>query len=631
MIITINNKKYDVTEFVKDHPGGKDVFIDGANMTEEFNKVGHSKEAINMLEKYLIINEKRKDKKDKKYKKDKKDKKNKKNNKDKKDNKEEYDINKIIDNISIPDFLYKKIISNNIFKKLFTHEDYLNRHKILGSIVLINILYSIFDLYYSGCKGIFTIRKFRLEFFIFLFIHFLLSLSSLQFHVPINNNYTTIIIGKEYRLHSIIFVLRHILVILVLFFFNKNIVSQILIPIIVLLNMYLADLISFYYKPPEDNLGFRIGSLPFWSNCCPLLQKLITFIYQTGQIFITFYLINLNSNIELNLIAIFVIQITAFMGTLSKKNIINNFQWHFIYLSQYILYFILFFYNVEFFNYKNIFFGFILWLLRIKFSINKFFLWSCVSVICFFSKYVNNKLLLIGSLFFLYFIFNYFGIIFDKKRNKNHNIIKTNLNIPNTKLHVIDIKLKNIFEKYKYGQYFNLYIDKENRPYTAIYYDESNNSIQFFIKNYENNKISEKICSLKNDMYIHVDGPFGNNYYDKVSDLLIFKNKEINTKNILMFYCGTGITPFYSILKNIASNTKYKIKMFGSLKSNSENYFKDIKHKIYYSDNKLTSKKVKKILRKYNPNDTTILLCGSEDYNNMIINTINNKFTVCEF
>ena len=58
MIITINNKKYDVTEFLNEHPGGKDVFIDGADMTEKFNKVGHSKEAIKMLEKYLIVDEK---------------------------------------------------------------------------------------------------------------------------------------------------------------------------------------------------------------------------------------------------------------------------------------------------------------------------------------------------------------------------------------------------------------------------------------------------------------------------------------------------------------------------------------------------------------------------------------------
>jgi ferredoxin-NADP reductase len=98
-----------------------------------------------------------------------------------------------------------------------------------------------------------------------------------------------------------------------------------------------------------------------------------------------------------------------------------------------------------------------------------------------------------------------------------------------------------------------------------------------------------------------------------------------------MFYCGTGITPFYSILNNIKSNTKYKFKLFGSLNNESENYlkFKNIKQKIFYSSNKLTPKKVNKILSKYCSDNTTILLCGSEGYNNMIINAINNKFTIC--
>lgn len=34
------------------------VFKNGSDMTEEFNKVGHSKEAMKMLEKYLIKTDK---------------------------------------------------------------------------------------------------------------------------------------------------------------------------------------------------------------------------------------------------------------------------------------------------------------------------------------------------------------------------------------------------------------------------------------------------------------------------------------------------------------------------------------------------------------------------------------------
>jgi NAD(P)H-flavin reductase len=394
--------------------------------------------------------------------------------------------------------------------------------------------------------------------------------------------------------------------------------------------MYCADLISYYYKPPDDNLGFKIGSLPFWSSCSSEIQNLITSIYTIAQIYATFLLVSLNSNIEINLFAIFIIQVTAFMGTLSKKGIINNFQWHFIYLFQYAIGGYLFYNNTDIISLKNFIIVLTLWALRTKMSMNKFFLWSCVSTIFLFTKYVKSNILLGGCLAILYYIFNYFGMCFDKKREKNHNIVKTNINIPNTKLHVIDIKMKNSFE-YKPGQYFNLYIDKEKRPYTPVDYDASNNVIQFFIKDYENNKISEKICALKNDMCIHVNGPFGNNYYDKDSDLLMFNHKEVDSKNILMFYCGTGITPFYSILKNINSNTKYKFKVFGSLAAEKENYFKDIKQKIFYSDNKLTSKKVEKILKKYSSDNTTILLCGNEGYNNMIINAINNKFTICKW
>jgi ferredoxin-NADP reductase len=132
-------------------------------------------------------------------------------------------------------------------------------------------------------------------------------------------------------------------------------------------------------------------------------------------------------------------------------------------------------------------------------------------------------------------------------------------------------------------------------------------------------------------MCIHIDGPFGNNYYNKNSDVLFFNNKEIINKNIVMFYCGTGITPFYSILKNINSNTKYNFKIFGSLSKETENYFKDIKQKIFYSNKKLTPKKIKKIVKKYNYNNTTILLCGSEQYNNMILDTVNKKFTICKW
>ena len=597
MIIIINNEKYDITEFVNEHPGGKDVFIDGADMTAEFNKIGHSKHAIQLLEKYKIC--------DKPI-----------------ENVNKYDTDEIIEKISFSLFLYKKTIP--IIKKLFTHEDYLNMHKILGGLVLSNFIYSIFDLLYSGCKGEFTIRQFKLEFFIFLFIHLVLSLSALQFHVPINSNYTTISIGQEYRLHSILFVIRHLLIILILYLLGNNKYSHVLIISVVLLNMYIADIFTYYYRAKEEQNGRLIGSLPFWSTCTSEIQTLLGYGYTAAQICTTFLLISLKSNIELNLCIIFVIQIMAFMGTLSKKGIINNFQWHLIFVLQYLIVGFLFIKNKNMVSFTNIISVFIIWILRTKLNVNKFFLWSCVSTIVVCINYVKNNTILVISLTVLWCIFNYFGLCFDKKREKNHNTIITNTCIPSTKLHVIDIETKKKLI-YKPGQYFNIYIDKEKRPYTPINNDTSKKTIQFFIKDYENKKISEKICAMKSNMCIHIDGPFGKNFYNINEDQLIVNNTPIDSKYILMFYCGTGITPFYSVLNSIKTKTKYKFKLFGSLKNETENYF-NIKQKIFYTNNKLTVKKINTIIKKYDPENTTILVCGSDNYMKMF-NTIKN-FTI---
>ncbi|GAN06956.1 cytochrome b5 type B-like isoform X1 [Mucor ambiguus] len=54
--MTIHNKVYNITEFVQEHPGGEEVLLDeaGKDATEAFEDIGHSDEAREILEKYLI-------------------------------------------------------------------------------------------------------------------------------------------------------------------------------------------------------------------------------------------------------------------------------------------------------------------------------------------------------------------------------------------------------------------------------------------------------------------------------------------------------------------------------------------------------------------------------------------------
>ena len=55
-IIVINNNVYDITKYLRLHPGGEDILmnLNGQNATTEFNDIGHSRSAIKMLEKFKI-------------------------------------------------------------------------------------------------------------------------------------------------------------------------------------------------------------------------------------------------------------------------------------------------------------------------------------------------------------------------------------------------------------------------------------------------------------------------------------------------------------------------------------------------------------------------------------------------
>jgi len=52
----IHDKVYDVTPFLNEHPGGEEVLLDHANKdaSEDFDDVGHSSDAFQIMDKYLV-------------------------------------------------------------------------------------------------------------------------------------------------------------------------------------------------------------------------------------------------------------------------------------------------------------------------------------------------------------------------------------------------------------------------------------------------------------------------------------------------------------------------------------------------------------------------------------------------
>ncbi|KAM8719985.1 hypothetical protein ACLKA7_006101 [Drosophila subpalustris] len=56
--LVIDNKVYDVTKFLLEHPGGEEALtsVAGTDATKDFNDVGHSEEARELLKKFYIGN-----------------------------------------------------------------------------------------------------------------------------------------------------------------------------------------------------------------------------------------------------------------------------------------------------------------------------------------------------------------------------------------------------------------------------------------------------------------------------------------------------------------------------------------------------------------------------------------------
>ncbi|PFX17457.1 cytochrome b5-like isoform X1 [Stylophora pistillata] len=54
--LIIHNRVYDITKFLDEHPGGEEVLLEqaGGDATENFEDVGHSSDARELMEQYFV-------------------------------------------------------------------------------------------------------------------------------------------------------------------------------------------------------------------------------------------------------------------------------------------------------------------------------------------------------------------------------------------------------------------------------------------------------------------------------------------------------------------------------------------------------------------------------------------------
>lgn len=298
--------------------------------------------------------------------------------------------------------------ANFLIKKLNTHEDIFHIHKILGGIAIVNYIYRFSILCIKNNMNLENEVGISL-----LGIHGLLSASSLFFKLSNKRNKMIPIIYPEYRLHNIIFAFRSILCCLSFYFITNIMYARIMNMFICLLTIYCADVITNMHI---DEPSTTMRGMPYDNYDKTKIEEYKR-MYSSMQLYATYYMLG---NINTAFSPMFAIQLSSFLMTLVKKNIIKPTWWHYLYtvgLLKNILLAVT--YKPSFLITMNISCGFFYYW-RIKKNYNKYLVWSIVfisnyNLIIFFEGTVDEYVKTNASILYIQYLF-IFTILYNYKK-----------------------------------------------------------------------------------------------------------------------------------------------------------------------------------------------------------------------
>lgn len=247
---------------------------------------------------------------------------------------------------------------------LFTHHDKYHIHKILGFGCLTHYAYRIVNKLLYGSMHFYPTSIIT---YITPAIHLTLSLSSFIFYVPTNRFNSKAIIWKELQLHNIVFTSRsvcmmyHTLLIVpnTSFYYYSRL-------IIVILHHVAADIITKKYQVDSKT---TTRDIPYNTNN-KILQYINKKYYAISQL-LALLAVTVSTNYENGFIIMLPIQLSTFLMTLVRKNIINNDMWHLCYGFSLSLPYIISHHNFNLYN--SYFYSSILFIVsRLIFKIDKY-------------------------------------------------------------------------------------------------------------------------------------------------------------------------------------------------------------------------------------------------------------------
>jgi hypothetical protein len=217
------------------------------------------------------------------------------------------------------------LINLYIMSSLFSSHDILNIHKILGFGCLAHYGYRFCNKMLYGSMLFESSNS--ISTYVAPMVHLSLSLSSFIFTVPTHRFNSKAIIWRELQLHNIIFTSRSVCMMYHTLFFKELDAFYYSSRLgIVLFHHYLADSVTAKYQ--KDNKT-TTRDIPYdtKNTLIPYLNKNF---YAISQLFATSAIL-LSNNCDNGFFVMFPIQLSTFLMTLVRKNIISNNSWHIFY------------------------------------------------------------------------------------------------------------------------------------------------------------------------------------------------------------------------------------------------------------------------------------------------------------
>jgi len=512
MRIIIHDQEYIIDEFINDHPGGSHVFKDGRDQTTEFDDANHSAHAIQLMTQYNV-------------------------------NKEAiYVENKP-----------KTSFGDRVKAKLFTKMDRLygtrHLHKTFGLLNAICCGIFLYNSFINGCTGELTLSPYIIS--TMAIVGVLPGITAaLTFDVGKEISDNVVGINKMFLGHNLGFTFRSVTNILACCYFGENSRQSFIVGCVgALFFGQLADYVSLRFndsksKTTVQNLVNCSTTIP------PIIISIVKNIYIYAQLYFTAWCCK--PSIAGQFVGMYGLLFTAFFSTLNRTGFINNNQWNILYLLIYFVGGMSVYKRPDVTEQLAV--GLIAFLLRVQFNMKKSYIWGFYGLFVVLPYYSAT-----ASAIVIIALTN--KHMFEPARVETYNKIVQKQQIASDKW-LIGIKMTSIkmtsVDGYKPGMYYNLYCGDQKRPYTPLQCD--GNILRFYIKAYSHQG-AMSLRFINNHLVgnnVTIRGPFGRKWTQ--NGVLYVNEKAIEQTNILFISCGTGATPFVSILTNNKYKYKYKFK-----------------------------------------------------------------------